>query len=72
MKFKWVQIFVQTVQKILLMILLWIVYLFGLGLTSLFVRIFERKSDEKSESEGSFWTKAKGYGRDDHDVMRQS
>jgi cytochrome c biogenesis protein CcdA len=73
MKFKWVKSFVRAGQKVLVTILLWIAYLFGIGLTVFFIRIFNRKFiNGKSENEGSFWKEAKGYGRNDHDVMRQS
>jgi cytochrome c biogenesis protein CcdA len=73
MKFKWVKSFVRTGQKVLVTVLLWIAYVFGLGLTVFLAFIFNRKLlSGKSESEGSFWKEAKGYGRNDHDVMRQS
>ncbi|MFH1800247.1 MAG: hypothetical protein ABH891_05330 [Candidatus Omnitrophota bacterium] len=73
MKFKWVKSFVRAGQKVLVTVLLWIAYLFGLGLTVFFMLIFNQKFlGEKPENEGSFWKEAKGYGRNDHDVMRQS
>jgi cytochrome c biogenesis protein CcdA len=73
MKFKWVKSFVRKGQEVLLTVLLWIAYLLGLGLTVLFMRIFSRKFlSGQTEDNGSFWREAKGYGRNDHDVMRQS
>jgi cytochrome c biogenesis protein CcdA len=73
MKFKWMKAFVKKGQEVLLTVLLWNAYLAGLGLTVLFILIFNRKFlGEQAESNGSFWKEAKGYGRNDHDVMRQS
>ena len=73
MKFKWAQAFVRRAQKISLGILLWMTYLFGIGVTILFVLIFNRKFlAEENGDKDSFWREAKGYGRSDHDVMRQS
>jgi len=73
MKFKWVKSFVRKGQEVLLTVLLWAAYLFGIGLTVLFMLIFKREFlGEQAESDGSFWKEAKGYGRNDHDVMRQS
>ena len=73
MKFKWFQAYVRTAQKVLLMVLLWGAYFLGLGLTKLFILIFNQEFlSEKPEKNGSFWVDAKGYGRDDHDVLRQS
>lgn len=73
MKFKWFKSFVRAGQKVLVTILLWIAYLFGIGLTVFFLLIFNRKFlNGRPESEGSFWREAAGYGRNDHDVMRQS
>jgi cytochrome c biogenesis protein CcdA len=65
--------FVRKGQEVLLTVLLWIAYFLGLGLTVLFISIFNRKFlFEKPGNGGSFWKEAKGYGRGDHDVMRQS
>ena len=73
MKFKWIKTFIRKGQEALLTVLLWIAYLGGLGLTVLFIFIFNRRFlGEQVESNGSFWREAKGYGRNDHDVMRQS
>jgi hypothetical protein len=73
MKFKWVKSFVRAGQKVLVMVLLWIAYVFCVGLTVFFVRIFKWKFlNGTPENEGSFWKEAKGYGRSDHDVLRQS
>jgi len=73
MKIEWLQAYVRAVQGILLKALLWIAYFFGLGLTVLFMRIFNRKIlSGRPRGSVSFWTEAKGYGREDHDVMRQS
>jgi hypothetical protein len=48
-------------------------YVLGFGITSLFARIFNRELfGKKDDGRSSFWVKATGYGRDDHDVMRQS
>jgi len=73
MKFKRVKVFVRAVQKVLVTVLLFIVYLLGFGITSIFAHIFNRKLfGRKDDGRSSFWVKATGYGRDDHDVMRQS
>ena len=73
MKFKWVKSFVRKGQEVLLTVLLWIAYLLGLGLTVFSMLVFNRKFlFEKPENGESFWKEAKGYGRNDHDVMRQS
>jgi hypothetical protein len=73
MKFKWVKSFIRAGQKVLVTVLLWIAYVFGFGLTVFLAFIFNRKFfSGKSGSEGSFWKEARGYGRNDHDVMRQS
>jgi cytochrome c biogenesis protein CcdA len=73
MKFKWFKTFVRKGQEVLLTVLLWMAYLLGLGFTVLFMFIFNRKFlNGQAESNGSFWKEAKGYGRNDHDAMRQS
>lgn len=73
MKFKRVQAFVRTVQKVLVTALLFIIYVLGFGITSIFARIFNKKLfGRKDNGRSSLWIKATGYGRDDHDVMRQS
>lgn len=73
MKFKWARVFVRTVQRVLLRFLLWAAYIFGIGLTNLFIFIFNRKClERKNTNTDSFWEEAKGYGGSDHDVMRQS
>lgn len=70
---KWFRAYVRTAQKVLLTVLLWAAYFLGLGLTKLFILIFNRKFlSEQSGNSGSFWVEAKGYGRDDRDVTRQS
>lgn len=73
MKFKWVQAFVRAVQKVLVAVLLFMTYILVFGITSLFARIFNRRFfGGKEDQKSSFWVEAGGYGRDDHDVMRQS
>ena len=73
MKFKWVRVVVRAVQKVLVTVLLFTVYVLCFGITSIFARIFNRELfSRKDDGKSSFWVKATGYGRDDHDVMRQS
>jgi hypothetical protein len=73
MKFNRVRAFVRAVQKVLVTVLLFIVYVLGFGITSIFARIFNKDLfGRRDNGRNSFWGKATGYGRDGHDVTRQS
>lgn len=62
---KIIQKFVVIVQKILITILLFLVYLIGFGITSLFAILFNRKLfGVLSQRKNSFWKKAEGYEND--------
>lgn len=69
---KVVQPVVRVVQSILVTVLLILVYFFGLGITYLFMLVFNRKVLFDMRSGNTFWREAKGYEPDMEDCLRQS
>lgn len=70
---KKIQALITAVRKILLNVFLWQAYYFAMGGTVIFLWIFNRKSLwGRGNREGSLWLEAKGYGPEDHDILRQS
>ena len=57
---KIVGIYIETIQKIILFISLILLYIFGFGLTKIFIFIFQiNLFDKKFISKNSFWEKVK-------------
>ena len=70
---KIIQSFIRIMQKALITILLIIIYIVGIGVTSLFAIIFKRQIlKEKSKGKNSFWKEAKDYEADFNSSLRQS
>ena len=63
-----------AVQSVVVRVLLFLVYIFVVGLTRLFASVFARKHlkvhDNRPESD-SFWIEAKGYAYDPEKLKRQ-
>ncbi len=70
---KIIQSYIQTVQKVLIPVLLTVVYILGIGASTIFLfvcgRRFLRKKHKKNNTS---WVKAKGYGVDTINSLRQS
>ena len=66
-------VIIRSIQKILMSILLTILYIFGFGITLMFLLIFNRKFlRRKSLKEDTWWENAVGYGMDPQSIVRQS
>jgi hypothetical protein len=63
----------RAVQRILAVILLFIIYFAGFGLTSFFTLFFRRR-DAGSTCRGndSFWIEAEGYSNEMDDCLKES
>jgi len=67
------QKFIRIIQKILITFSLTVVYFLGLGITLIFIALFNRKiitSPDKDDY--TFWVEAEGYQPDIEDSFRQS
>jgi len=63
----------RTVQRILMVVLLTIVYFIGFGITLFFLRIFKHGILKRcSKNSESFWIEAVGYNPDITDSLHQS
>lgn len=70
---KIIQNFIRIIQKILITISLIIVYIVGFGVTLIFAMVFNRRLlGEECKEKSTFWIKAKWYGADINDSVRQS
>ncbi len=70
---KIIQKFIKIIQKILITIFLIIIYIVGIGITAIFVMIFNRRILRKEyKGKNTFWNEAKEYGADINISMRQS
>lgn len=64
---------VAAVQKALVAAALFLLYIFGFGLTLLAVKLFNRRLLRGAEESGSsFWLEAEGYEPDRADCLRES
>ena len=62
-----------VVQKALINVLLFIVYIVGFGITKIFVSIFNKSLyAEKTEKTKSFWITSKGYEADINESKMES
>jgi len=67
------QKFIRIVQKILITLSLTVVYFLGLGITLIFIALFNRKTITGFRKEDfTFWVEAEGYQPDIEDSFRQS
>lgn len=67
------QKFVRIIQKILITLSLTVVYFLGLGITLIFIALFNRKIiTSPSKDDNTFWVGAEGYQPDIEDSFRQS
>ena len=70
---KIIQVVVRLIQKILLSVSLIILYILGLGLTRLYLSVFNRNILVKRyKKNDTFWKEAAGYQPDADDVLRQA
>jgi cytochrome c biogenesis protein CcdA len=70
---KLLQKFIRIIQKILITVSLTVVYFIGLGVTLIFVALFNRKIlTNCSKEDYTFWVTASGYQPDIEDSLRQS
>jgi len=65
--------FIRLIQKVIVTIFLFLIYVFGFGVTVIFMMLFNRdiliiRSDKKD----TFWGKAKDYETDIESSFRQS
>ncbi|MFH1397725.1 MAG: hypothetical protein ABIH27_04160 [Candidatus Omnitrophota bacterium] len=67
------QKFIRIIQKILITVSLTVVYFLGMGITLIFIALFNRKIITKpSKDDHTFWVGAEGYQPDIEDSFRQS
>jgi len=67
------QKFIRIIQKILITFSLTVVYFLGLGITLIFIALFNRKIiTSPSKDDYTFWVEAEGYQPDIEDSFRQS
>jgi len=65
--------FVRETQKIFLMVLLFILYFFGFGITLCLLVIFNRRAlTSEYHAQDTYWHKTKGYAADIDRSLRQS
>jgi hypothetical protein len=65
--------FIRTTQKIIITILLFIIYIVGIGITKIFVMVFKREIlTRRYRKKDSFWIEAEGYAANINDSLRQS
>ncbi|MBT4277569.1 hypothetical protein HOD96_02360 [Candidatus Falkowbacteria bacterium] len=63
---------VKKAQKVIVAILLFLLYIFGFGLTAIILLIFNRKLlGFKKRDKNTFWEDAKGYETDTAKNLRQ-
>ncbi|MDD5730483.1 MAG: hypothetical protein PHN57_05095 [Candidatus Omnitrophica bacterium] len=65
--------FVGVIQKILIKVLLFFVYILGFGITLILIFIFKRGLLSRGvDSGGSYWSEAKGYEPNLEECSRES
>ena len=71
---KLLDIYIRSVQKVLIFIFLLLTYFLAMGLTYALALVFNRSLlwDRPAEADGTFWTDAEGYEPDLEDCQRQS
>ena len=70
---KIIQNFIKIVQKIVITVSLVIVYIFGIGITLIFIIIFNRRLLGITEGKrDTFWRDAEGYNSDISECLRES
>jgi membrane protein DedA with SNARE-associated domain len=73
MLLKKIKIIGKNIQKTIAIALLFILYIFGFGISFVIARVFHRHFFEKKcESEDSFWIKAVDYDETPDELTRQS
>ncbi|MFA5200388.1 MAG: hypothetical protein WC442_05745 [Candidatus Omnitrophota bacterium] len=70
---KRIQKLITTIRKILILMVLFFIYIFGFGLTLFFVAIFNRRVLRTLEKgQNTFWKQAQGYNTDIEECLRES
>ena len=70
---KKIQKLINTIRKILILMVLFFIYIFGFGITLVFVAIFNRKVLRlPKKGENTFWKSAQGYDSDIEESLRES
>ena len=70
---KIIRVYVTTVQKVLITVLLFLVYVIGFGIMSVFMGVFRHKLlRDAPAGENTMWKKADGYEPDMNEALRES
>ncbi len=69
---KAIQKFIVVVQKIVITLALFLLYVFGLGATALLAAVFCPRLLRPRRSRGTFWEEAEGYSPDAGDCLMGS
>jgi hypothetical protein len=68
-----IQALIRLIQKIIVTISLFLLYVFGFGITAVFMMFFNRETlIRHPDKEDTFWSKAAGYEEDIEASFRQS
>jgi len=68
-----IQRLIAIVQKIFIMVSLFILYICGFGITLIFVMLFNRRLIRRQKlNKDSFWIDAQGYGNGLNESLRES
>jgi hypothetical protein len=68
-----IQIFIRLIQKTIVTISLFLIYVFGFGVTAIFVMLFNRDIlVSRYDKKDTFWGKAEDYETDIESSFRQS
>ncbi len=67
-----IQKFIMIIQKILITIALFFLYIFGFGVTVVLCMLFYPRLLSPKRSKDTFWNEAEGYSPDMRDCLRGS
>ncbi len=68
-----IQIFIRLIQKTIVTISLFLIYVFGFGVTVIFIMLFSRDIlVRRYDKKDTFWSKAEDYETDIEGSFRQS
>lgn len=68
-----IQIFIRLIQKTIVTISLFLIYIFGFGVTVIFIMLFSRDIlVSRYDKKDTFWSKAEDYEADIEGSFRQS
>lgn len=65
--------FITSIQRLIVVISLFLIYIFGFGLTAIFMIVFKKNFLENSPAKkDTFWIDANGYNPNIEEAFRQS